>query len=152
MSASTAGVVRFFDGLERSVWTVAEGAGATGIIAGFQSLPVVDIPKGYLPVAIILVAGVLAGIKSAVAQRWGNGTAATLPADLEPVPASDLEPVEEDEPEGELIVDHPPAPVDDSSQNAHEIGVVDPDPDLDGNGHGDVTGRFKTRQVADDDA
>lgn len=78
---------KFADGLERSLWTVAEGAGAAGIVAGFQSLPLPDVPAGYVPLTVILVAGVLAGIKSAVAQRWGNGTAATLPTELEPIPA-----------------------------------------------------------------
>jgi hypothetical protein len=77
---------KFADGLERSLWTVAEGAGAVGIVAGYQSLPLADIPAGYVALAIIVVGGVLAGIKSAVAQRWGNGTAATLPTELEPIP------------------------------------------------------------------
>ena len=77
---------KFADGLERSLWTVAEGAGAVGIVAGYQALPLADIPAGYLPLTVILVGGVLAGIKASVAQRWGNGTAATLPAELEPVP------------------------------------------------------------------
>jgi hypothetical protein len=77
---------KFADGLERSLWTVAEAAGATGIIAGYQALPLSDIPKGYLPLALILISGILAGIKSSIAQKWGNGTAATLPEELEPRP------------------------------------------------------------------
>jgi hypothetical protein len=86
VSGGLAGARRFADGLERSVWTVAEGAGATGIYAGYQALPLPDVPVGYRALVIILLAGVLAGIKAAVAQRWGNGTAATLPAELENVP------------------------------------------------------------------
>lgn len=78
-------VAKFADGLERSLWTVAEGAGAAGILAGYQALPLADIPNGYLPIALILIAGILAAIKSSFAQKWGNGTAATLPVDLEPV-------------------------------------------------------------------
>ena len=89
MSTPTAGLARFADGLERSLWTVAEGAGAVGIYAGYQALPIIDIPDGYRALSIILIGGVLAGIKSAVAQRWGNGTAATLPAELEPRPADE---------------------------------------------------------------
>lgn len=78
---------KFADGLERSLWTVLEGAGATGVVAGYQALPLRDIPDGYLPLVIILVAGLLAAIKSSIAQKWGNGTAATLPTSLEPIPA-----------------------------------------------------------------
>lgn len=44
------------------------------------------------------VAGVLAAIKSSVAQKWGNGTAATLPVELEPVPQP-AEPVDQVAPE-----------------------------------------------------
>ncbi|WP_375426001.1 hypothetical protein [uncultured Friedmanniella sp.] len=96
MSTPTSQARKFADGLERSLWTVAEAAGATGIVAGYQALPLADIPRGYLPLVLILVAGVLAGIKASVAQRWGNGTAATLPADLEPVPPP-AKPVDEPE-------------------------------------------------------
>jgi hypothetical protein len=79
-------LVKFADGFERSIWTVAEAAGAVGIVAGYQGLPLPDVPEGYVPLVIILVAGLLAAIKSAVAQKWGNGTAATLPEELEAVP------------------------------------------------------------------
>jgi len=84
---ATRQAAKFADGLERSLWTVAEAAGATGIYAGYQALPLWDIPDGYAPLVVILLAGVLAGIKSSVAQKWGNGTASTLPAELEPQPA-----------------------------------------------------------------
>lgn len=146
MSAPTTGIVRFVDGLERSLWTVIEGAGAVGIYAGYQALPIVDVPDGYRALSIILIGGVLAGIKAAVAQRWGNGTAATLPAALEPTPASD--PVEGGEDDDELEVEPWATPGSVTSPYvAHGVSEVDPDPDpdIDGDGRGDVTGRFKKR-------
>lgn len=110
---------KFLDGLERSLWTVAEATGAVGIVAGYQSLPLADIPEGYLPLAVIVVGGILAGIKSAVAQKFGNETAATLPASVEPVP------------QGEVVA----LPV---VEAAPVNGVVDED----GDGRDDNTGRF----------
>ena len=76
----------FIDGLERSLWTAAEAAGAIGIVAGYQALPLADIPDGWLPLAIIIVGALLAAGKSWAATKWGNGTAAILPATLEPSP------------------------------------------------------------------
>lgn len=93
MTPPSYGLTRFADGLERSLWTVAEGAGAVGILAGWQALPLVDVPDGYRALTIVILGGLLAGGKAWAAQRWGNGTGATLPADLEPVPASDVVPV-----------------------------------------------------------
>lgn len=79
----------FVDGLERALWTAAEAAGAVGIIAGYQALDgPPDIPASWLPLAIFVVGGLLAGGKAWAATKWGNGTAATLPAALEPVPAA----------------------------------------------------------------
>lgn len=85
MSGASEQAKKFADGVERSLWTVAEAAGAAGIVAGYQALPLPDVPDGYVALTVILVAGVLAGIKASVAQKCGNGTAATLPAELEPV-------------------------------------------------------------------
>ena len=76
----------FVDGLERALWTAAEAAGAVGLVAGWQALPLPDIPAGYLPLAVVVIGALLAGGKSWAATRWGNGTAATLPARLEPTP------------------------------------------------------------------
>lgn len=80
------GLAKFADGTERALWTAAETAGALGIVAGYQALDLPDIPVSWLPLAVVLVGALLAGGKAWAAQKWGNGTAATLPAGLEPTP------------------------------------------------------------------
>lgn len=136
MTAPTSQAARFADGLERSLWTVAEAAGASGIVAGYQSLPLPDIPPGYTFLVGILVAGVLAGIKSSIAQKWGNGTAATLPADLEPVPQPALA-IPDPELPAVAHVEHFQSPA------GRRVNLTPPNAgDVDGDGHDDTTGRF----------
>lgn len=78
---------KYADALERVVWTLVEAAGAGGLIAGYQSLPVADIPDGWLPAVVLAVTVILAVIKNVIATNTGNGSASTLPTTLEPVPA-----------------------------------------------------------------
>lgn len=75
------------DVAERTIWTMIQGASGAALVAGYQALEgVPDIPSSWVPLAVILVAGLLAFLKSVLAQRMGNGTAATLPTELEPIP------------------------------------------------------------------
>lgn len=71
------------DVLERSLWTLVQTATAGGLIAGWNALDLTgDLSFAWTPP----LAFILAAIKSELASRYGNGTAATLPAELEPVP------------------------------------------------------------------
>lgn len=58
---------------ERSAWTLLQAG------VGIELVTLLDLPAW----AAIPIAGALAAIKSALATRHGNGTAATLPATLE---------------------------------------------------------------------
>lgn len=88
------------DILERTGWTALQAA------AGF--LAAVQTDNVYLG---ILTAAVAALLKSLVATKFGNGTASTLPAKVEPeyqepFQVSDLELSDEDNPEAaEEVVD-----------------------------------------------
>ena len=78
---------RLADVAERALWTLVQAASATGIVAGYQAINrLPDIPEPYIPVVVIVLTAVLSVIKGTLAQKFGNGTAATLPTDLEPVP------------------------------------------------------------------
>ncbi len=77
---------KYADALERIAWTAIEGAGAVGLIAGYQALPVADIPAGWVPPLAVVLGVLIAAGKNVVATNIGNGSASTLPAALEPVP------------------------------------------------------------------
>lgn len=64
---------RWADLGERAAWTLLQAGIAEGIVAA------VGIPQPWL----VPIAGALAAIKSALAQKFGAGTAATLPAVVE---------------------------------------------------------------------
>jgi hypothetical protein len=71
-----------WDRAERAVWTLLQVVTAGGIVAFVNGLSDSwDVPVAAVP----LIAAALSWVKAAVAQRFGNGTAATLPADVEPV-------------------------------------------------------------------
>lgn len=61
---------------------LGERAGWTLLQAGFgvEVVALLDLPAW----AAVPLAGALAGVKAALAQRFGNGTGATLPAGVEP--------------------------------------------------------------------
>lgn len=104
-------VRKFFDTFERTVWTVAEGAGAAGILAGYNALPLPDVPTGYWALTIVLLGGLLAAGKSVITQAVSEtGSAATLPAHLENTKT-------------EVVVVPTPLPV-----PTTEAPVVDPSP------------------------
>lgn len=110
---------KYADALERIVWTLAEAAGAGGLVKAWQSLPVADIPDGWVPAVALLLTVVLATIKNVIASNVGNGSASTLPANLEPIPAEAIQ--------GEL---------------APGVGMP---LDADGDGRNDTNGQFVKR-------
>jgi len=119
---------QYGDALERTLWTAAEGAGAVGLVAGYQALPLADIPPGWVVLVTVTVGALLAAGKGIIATNVGNGSASLgLPADLEPIPA---EAVQHELPAG---VGMPINPV-----------------DADGDGRDDTTGRFVKRPVEED--
>jgi hypothetical protein len=69
------------DILERGAWTALQVVTAVGVQQWF------DLDETWVPV----IAVILAFIKGAAATRFGNGSAATLPSDVEPVPAAVVE-------------------------------------------------------------
>lgn len=58
---------------ERAVWTLIQSGVA------LAAVELLNLPEVWA----MAVAGLLAGVKGYLASRVGNGTAATLPADLE---------------------------------------------------------------------
>lgn len=58
---------------ERTLWTLLE----TGLAGG--ALTLLDLPYWVA----VPIAGALAAVKGALAQQFGNGTAATVPQDKE---------------------------------------------------------------------
>lgn len=68
------------DIVERSAWTLVQTTSAAAIVEAF-GLPLTDIPIIALGFAVV---------KSVLATRFGNGTAATLPKSLEPQPIVSL--------------------------------------------------------------
>jgi hypothetical protein len=114
---------QYGDALERTLWTAAEGAGAVGLVAGYQALPLPDVPPGYVVLLTVAVGALLAAGKGIIATNVGNGSASLgLPVDIEPVPAASVE-----------------------ATIARATGTQQLDPaevDLDGDGHDDRTGRF----------
>ena len=68
---------QYLDVLERSLWTALQVVGADAIVQFF----------GWDTKWIVPIAAALAIIKSTLATRFGNGTASTLPASVEPLQA-----------------------------------------------------------------
>lgn len=139
------------DALERTLWTAAEGAGAVGLVAGYQALPLADIPPGWVVLVTVVVGALLAAGKGIIATNVGNGTASLgLPATSEPVPAAVVRRLEaavaaaEPGPVTEVV------PLDDAPRApGRELvgdGVGDfSETDRDGDGRNDATGRFQSR-------
>lgn len=111
---------KYADALERIVWTLVEAAGAGGLVAAWQSLPVTDIPDEWVPAVALVLTVVLATVKNVIASQVGNGSASTLPVALEPIPAEAVQ---------------------------HELSadVSMPLNDVDGDGRDDTNGRFVSR-------
>lgn len=76
---------RLADILERSLWTFVQAASATGMVAGWNAL---DLGPDLSPAWVGPIAFGLALIKTNLAAMRGNGSAATLPDAVEPVPAA----------------------------------------------------------------
>lgn len=72
---------RLADVLERSLWTLVQTATAGGLIVGWNEL---DLGPDLSLAFAAPLAFVLSAIKSELATKFGAGTAATLPEDLEP--------------------------------------------------------------------
>jgi hypothetical protein len=66
---------KWFDLGERTAWTLLQA----GI--GLEAVALFDLP----PWVAVPIAGALAAVKAKFAQKFGNGTGASLPASQEPV-------------------------------------------------------------------
>jgi hypothetical protein len=73
---------QWLDLLERSAWTFVQTFLGVILAAGLLDSASFDL-EAWKAAAI---AAVIAGVKAIVAQQFGNGTAATLPAKDEPTP------------------------------------------------------------------
>ena len=78
---------KLFDLLERSGWTFVQTFFATLLLTG-----VLDSTDFNLEAwKVALVAAALSAVKSVLAQQFGTGTAATVPAKVEPVYPGDAD-------------------------------------------------------------
>lgn len=92
------------DVAERTAWTLVQGTTAVGLVVGWNALEgLPDLPPGYQALAIPVLAALLASIKGALATKYGQGSASTLPVAVEPVPAEAAE--VDPQPEGESSED-----------------------------------------------
>jgi hypothetical protein len=66
---------QYLDILERVIWTTVQVVSAAAVVEFFN----LD-PKWAVPIAVVLAA-----VKNILATRFGNGTASTLPASVEPL-------------------------------------------------------------------
>lgn len=73
---------QWLDLLERSAWTFAQTFVGVILATGLLDAGSTDL-EAWKAAAI---AAAIAGVKAVIATRFGNGTAATLPATVEPVP------------------------------------------------------------------
>lgn len=74
---------RLADVVERALWTLVQTTTAGAMIAAWNALDVTgNLSLAWTPP----LAFILSAIKGELATRFGNGTAATLPTDLEPAP------------------------------------------------------------------
>jgi len=69
------------DIIERGIWTALQVLSAGAVVEFF------DLDVAWA----VPIAAILAFIKGAIAEHFGNGSAATLPASLDPVPVDDVE-------------------------------------------------------------
>lgn len=67
---------QYLDVTERLLWTALQVVSAGAVVELF----------GLDPKWIVLIAAVMAAVKGLLATKFGNGTASTLPASLEPLP------------------------------------------------------------------
>lgn len=79
-------ISKYWDILERVLWTLLQTTTAGGLVAGWNQLTDWDISLAWVPV----IAALLSAIKGELAIRFGNGTAATLPSRVEPIPADQV--------------------------------------------------------------
>jgi hypothetical protein len=85
-------VKRQADVLERGLWTALQVVTAEAVVQFF------DLDQTWL----VPIAAGLAFLKGVIARRFGNGSAATLPKNLDPVPIEDLIDVVDDIEAGEF--------------------------------------------------
>jgi hypothetical protein len=78
---------KLLDLLERSGWTFVQTFFATLLVTGVLDAESFDIEAWK----VALIAALLSAIKSVIAQQFGTGTAATLPATVEPVYTGDAD-------------------------------------------------------------
>lgn len=78
---------KLFDLLERSGWTFVQTFFATLLVTGVLDSTTFDIEAWK----VAGIAALLSAIKSVIAQQFGTGTAATLPAKVEPVYSGDAD-------------------------------------------------------------
>lgn len=79
---------RLADIVERALWTLVQTASAAALVTGWNALDIgPDLSRAWVPP----LAFVLSCVKGELATRFGNGTAATLPAALEPLRPSGAE-------------------------------------------------------------
>lgn len=78
---------KLFDLLERSGWTFVQTFLATLLVSGVLDAGGFDVEAWK----VAGVAALLAAIKAVIAQQFGTGTAATLPAKVEPVYSGDAD-------------------------------------------------------------
>ena len=78
---------KLFDLLERSGWTFVQTFLATLLVSGVLDASGFDVEAWK----VAGVAALLAAIKAVIAQQFGTGTAATLPAKVEPVYSGDAD-------------------------------------------------------------
>ncbi len=76
---------KLWDVIERVLWTLAEGASAVGIVTFLSAVGVHLDAAVWVPI----LGALLAVVKTSLAQQFGNGTGATLPSSVEPIPQPD---------------------------------------------------------------
>jgi hypothetical protein len=77
---ATGWVKRQADVLERGLWTALQVVSAEAVVSFFE------LDQTY----VVPIAAGLAFLKGAIARNFGNGSAATLPTSVDPVPIEDL--------------------------------------------------------------
>jgi hypothetical protein len=78
---------QLLDLLERSLWTFAQAFVAVFIASGVLDAPALD----GAAIKAAAIAAALAALKAVIAQQFGNGTAATVPARDEAVLPGDAD-------------------------------------------------------------
>lgn len=78
---------KLLDLLERAGWTFVQAFGAALLLTGVLDDTTFNVEAWKLA----LVASLISAVKSVIAQQFGTGTAATLPAKVEPVYPGDAD-------------------------------------------------------------